>query len=281
VSAPGRSSPHRGAPVRAEDADLFAAAVARHAGSPCNRGCVALIQCGSAMDDLLSQIPILLSQAADMAISSGPPVPTPEPVSPWLQWISDYGAWFIFVAFIICGVGLHISEDFLLIPAGIAIYEGHMTCNYGTRLIHSKRFLRMMHPRKLLEAKHAMSERGVIVLILARFIPGTRTPVLTMTGLLHMPWWKFLAVELTTVAITVPVQILIGYFGKAGYDYAKDLGGWLTFGLAGTALAVAFVIGYRWYRQAKARQGPRPRAPVSWLRTFGRGSHRHATPGAH
>ena len=148
--------------------------------------------------------------------------------------------------------------------------------NYGTRLIHSRRFLRFMHPRKLLEAKHAMSERGVIVLILARFIPGTRTAVLTMTGLLHMPWWKFLAVELSTVAVTVPIQVGIGWLGAVGYDKAKDLGGWLTLGLAVLALSVAFFIGYRWYRQAKARQGPRPRAPVAWLRTFGRGAHKHA-----
>lgn len=253
------------------------------------------------MVELLAHLPALLSQASDAAISAASTTPAPEEASRWLVWISDYGAWFIFIAFIVCGVGLHVSEDFLLIPAGIAIYEGHMTwtetliaayfglvigdtlwiwvCrNYGTRLIHSKRFLRMMHPRKLLEAKHAMSERGVVVLILARFIPGTRTPVLTMTGLLHMPLWKFLAVELTTVALTVPVQIGIGYLGKAGYDKAKDLGGWLTFGLAATALTVAFFIGYRWYKQAKARKGPRPRAPVAWLRTFGRGGHKHASP---
>ncbi|MCX5652695.1 MAG: DedA family protein [Planctomycetota bacterium] len=251
--------------------------------------------------NLLAQVPLLLAQASDAAASAAAAAPAPEAAGPWVQWLADYGAIFIFIAFIVCGVGLHVSEDFLLIPAGVAIYEGHMTwtetllaayfglvigdtlwiwvCrNYGTRLIHSKRFLRMMHPRKLLEAKHAMSERGVIVLILARFIPGTRTPVLTMTGLLHMPWWKFLAVELTTVAVTVPVQVSVGWLGKAGYDKAKDLGGLLTFGLAGIALTVAFVIGYRWYKQAKARKGPRPRAPVSWLRTFGRGAHKHASP---
>jgi membrane protein DedA with SNARE-associated domain len=258
------------------------------------------------MVDFLAHIPAMLAQAQDMAVAAGSAVPTPEPQSPWLTWISEYGAIFIFVAFIVCGVGLHVSEDFLLIPAGVAIYEGHMTwtetilaayfglvigdtlwiwvCrNYGTRLIHSKRFLRTMHPRKLLEAKHAMSERGVIVLILARFIPGTRTAVLTMTGLLHMPWWKYLAVELTTVAVTVPIQIGIGWLGKAGYDKAKDLGGWLTFGLAGIALTVAFVVGYRWYKQAKARKGPRKRAPVAWLRTFGRSgakAHAHVRTGA-
>jgi membrane protein DedA with SNARE-associated domain len=257
------------------------------------------------MFELLHQFPpadlaLVLGQATDAAAGTGAPAGAAE-ASPWLQLISQYGAIFIFVAFIVCGVGLHVSEDFLLIPAGVAIYEGHMTwtetllaayfglvigdtlwiwvCrNYGTRLIHSKRFLRMMHPRKLLEAKRAMEERGATVLILARFIPGTRTPVLTMTGLLHMPWWKFLAVELTTVAITAPVQISIGWLGKAGYDRAKDVGSIVTFGIAGIALTVALVVAYRWWKQAKARKGPRPRAPVAWLRTFGRSAHKHAHP---
>lgn len=252
------------------------------------------------MVDFLAHIPAMLAQAQDMAVAAGSAVPTPEPQSPWLTWISEYGAIFIFVAFIVCGVGLHVSEDFLLIPAGVAIYEGHMTwtetilaayfglvigdtlwiwvCrNYGTRLVHSKRFKRMMHPRRLLEAKHAMEERGAIVLILARFIPGTRTPVLTMTGILHMAWWKFLAVELTTVAITAPAQVAIGYFGKMGYERAKGLGDTLTLSMAGIAIAVACFVGYRWWKQAKARQGPRPRAPVAWLRTFGRGN-RQSTP---
>jgi membrane protein DedA with SNARE-associated domain len=253
------------------------------------------------MLDLLHNLPDLLLQAADTvgtavdAAASAPGGATAEQTlqSPWLAWVEQYGAWFIFVAFIICGIGLHISEDFLLIPAGIAIYHGNMSwgetlvaayfglilgdtgwiwvCrNYGTRLVHSRRFLRMMGPRRLLEAKYAMESRGVIVLILARFIPGTRTPVLTMTGILHMPWWKFLAVELTTVAITAPIQIGIGYVGAVGYEQAKGLGDLLTLGLAGTALLVAGIFAWRWWKQAKSRKGPRPRSPVSWLRHFGK-----------
>lgn len=243
------------------------------------------------MTELAVQLPSILAQAAD-AVANGA-----VEASPWIAWIEQYGAWFIFIAFIVCGVGLHISEDFLLIPAGVAIYHGTMTWSetlvaayfglvigdtlwiwvcrtFGTRLVHSKRFLRMMGPRKLLEAKYAMEQRGAIVLILARFIPGTRTPVLTMTGILHMAWWKFLAVELTTVAITAPVQIGIGYLGAKGVEHAQGGGDMLTIGLALLALTVAGILGFRWWKQAKARKGPRPRSPVSWLRTFGRSASR-------
>jgi|GEM_PF-344417 len=264
------------------------------------------------------QLPALLAQAADVAATTGQAATdaasqtgTAETTGllDWVSangpmWLQQYGAWFIFFAFIVCGIGLHISEDFLLIPAGAAIFHGHMTwsetilaayfglvlgdagwiwvCrNFGTRLVHSKRFLRMMGPRRLLEAKYAMEDRGVIVLILARFIPGTRTPVLTMTGILHMPWWKFLAVEFSTVAVTAPVQIGIGYVAAIGYEQAKGFGDMLTLGLAGVALVVAGFFAVRWWKQAKARKGPRPRSPVSWLRTFGRGSHGGSHGGSH
>jgi hypothetical protein len=53
----------------------------------------------------------------------------------------------------------------------------------------------------------------------------------------------------------------------------------LTLGLAGIAVTVAAVVIHRWMKQAKARKGPRPRSPVSWLRTFGR-AHARPTNGA-
>ena len=253
------------------------------------------------MDDTVLQLSSILCQAVDTAATAV--ASDGGGLTGWLQshgkdLVTEYGAWFIFFAFIICGVGFHISEDFLLIPAGALIFHGNMhwtetlaaayfglvigdTCwiwvcrNFGTRLIHSKRFKRMMHPRRLLEAKYAMEERGAVVLILARFIPGTRTPALTMTGILHMAWWKFLAVELTTVAITSPIQIGIGYLGAMGYERAESTADMLTLAVAGVVLLIGCAIAYRWWKQAKSRKGARPRAPVAWLRTFG---HSTRTP---
>ena len=249
------------------------------------------------MLECLDMIAPILAQAGQAAESIGPGsaagLPPEEAVSPWVAWINDYGSIVIFLALAASAIGVHINEDLLLIPAGVAVFMGHLTwtetvlagylgivvgdtawiwiCrNFGTRLIHKKWFLRSMGPRRLLEAKHAMETRGVIVLILARFIPGTRTATLTMAGLLHLPWWKFFAVELSVVAITVPTQISIGYLGKALYSKAQDLGDLVTFGLAGAALLVAAFVAVRWYKQAQARKGPRPRARASWLRTFGK-----------
>jgi membrane protein DedA with SNARE-associated domain len=154
------------------------------------------------------------------------------------KWIEEgidrYGAVAIFVAFIVSGVGLHLSEDLILIPAGwlaandwrmfaefaFAAYLGivlgdagwfWMCRTFGTRVMHTKVFKRLFHPRRLLEIKWQIDQRGAWVLLAARFIPGTRTPVITMCGVLHMAWWKLLLVEGTCVLITAPLQMMIGW----------------------------------------------------------------------
>jgi membrane protein DedA with SNARE-associated domain len=94
-----------------------------------------------------------------------------------------------------------------------------------------------------------------------------------MAGLLHMPWWKFLAVEFTTVAITVPLQTGIGYFiGKqTGAESTLEIILWL---LGLLALTVAVMLAIHWIVQARAKRGTTPRSKVSWLRTFGRSRKR-------
>ncbi len=213
------------------------------------------------------------------------------------QWLTDgieqYGAIALFFAFIISGVGLHLSEDFILIPAGwlaahdfamfskfwlwayLGIVAGDalwffMCSIFGTRFLHSRWFKRVLHPRRLLEVKHQIDERGVWVLLAARFIPGTRTPVITMCGLMHMAWWKFLVVELSCVVVTVPLQMLVGVLGaraaaKAGVTDITHQA------LVGVAFTIAFVVlmyfGHLWWssRRTKLRA---PRAPARWLKLY-------------
>lgn len=213
---------------------------------------------------------------------------------PWLlQAIDEYGAISLFGAFVISGVGLHLSEDLILIPAGwiaahdlglfvhfwIWAYLGivvgdslwFLLCStFGTRFLHSKWFKRVLHPRRLLEVKHQIDRRGALVLFAARFIPGTRTPVITMCGLLHMAWWKFLAVELSCVAVTVPLQMLVGVMGARA---ARQAG--VTDITHQALIALAFTIGFvllmyfvHLWLQARKSKSRAPRAPARWLRLY-------------
>ena len=229
--------------------------------------------------------------------------PTHEAAAPampaWVrEGIEQYGAIAIFVAFIVSGVGLHLSEDFILIPAGwmaaqdwalfgefaLAAYLGvvlgdagwfWMCRTFGTRVMHTRWFKRVFHPRRLLEIKWQIDERGAWVLLAARFIPGTRTPVITMCGLLHMAWWKLLLVEGACVLVTVPLQMMIGWLA---FHAAEKAGVTDTFHqiMVAVAVTLAVVIGlwivHKWLDARKAKRRPK-RASVRWLRVFAVHAH--------
>lgn len=213
------------------------------------------------------------------------------------KWLVDdiekYGAVSLFGAFVISGIGLHLSEDLILIPAGwlaahdmkvfvhfwiwaylgIVVGDGlwfFMCSTFGTRFLHSKWFKRVLHPRRLLEVKHQIDERGSLVLIAARFIPGTRTPVITMCGLMHMAWWKFLLVELSCVIVTVPLQMLVGVMGARAARQAGVTN--ITHqALVGLAFTLGFVVlmyfVHLWFAARKSKKRA-PRAPARWLKLY-------------
>ncbi len=226
----------------------------------------------------------------DAAASDAPPMQMPR----WIEeGVERYGAVAIFAAFVISGIGLHLSEDLILIPAGwlaandwgmfaefsLAAYLGIVAgdagwfwvCRrFGTRIMHTRWFKRFFHPRRLLEIKWQIDQRGAWVLLAARFIPGTRTPVITMCGLLHMAWWKLLLVEGTCVLVTAPLQMMIGWLA---FHAAAKAGVTDTFHqiMIGVAVTLAVVLGlwfvHRWLEARKSRQRP-PRASVRWFRIF-------------
>ena len=238
---------------------------------------------------------IVLSLAGAAAQDAGgPPTPAATEIPGWLaEAIDDYGSFALFGAFVISGVGLHLSEDLILIPAGwlaahdlgmfvkfwvwaylgIVVGDGlwfWMCGHFGTRFLHSKFFKRAIHPRRLLEIKHQIDERGAFVLFAARFIPGTRTPVITMCGVLHMATWKFILVEAVCVLITAPMQMAIGWlaFHAAAQAGVTDIFHQIMIGVAVTlAVVIGLWLVHRAIEQRKSKKRP-PRANVAWLRTF-------------
>ena len=243
--------------------------------------------------------PVPQSAPAPTAPATTAEAPTQAPAPAMPKWIEEgidrYGAVAIFVAFIVSGVGLHLSEDLILIPAGwlaandwrmfaefaFAAYLGivlgdagwfWMCRTFGTRVMHTKVFKRLFHPRRLLEIKWQIDQRGAWVLLAARFIPGTRTPVITMCGVLHMAWWKLLLVEGTCVLITAPLQMMIGWlaFHAAAKAGVTDIFHQIMVAVAVTlAVVIGLWIVHKWLDSRKSKKRPK-RASVQWLRVFGR-----------
>ena len=256
-------------------------------------GAASVLWMSSAVAQTPTQTPAQSAAVLDPAIERH----EAEEDSKMPKWLVDdiekYGAVSLFGAFVISGIGLHLSEDLILIPAGwlaahdmkmfvhfwiwaylgIVVGDGlwfFMCSTFGTRFLHSKWFKRVLHPRRLLEVKHQIDERGSLVLLAARFIPGTRTPVITMCGLMHMAWWKFLLVELSCVIVTVPLQMLVGVMGARAARQAGVTN--ITHqALVGVAFTLGFVVlmyfVHLWLAARKSKKRA-PRAPARWLKLY-------------
>ena len=246
-----------------------------------------------------------------MQAGDGASQAAPESANALREWgtrLVEYGPVAIFVAFVISGIGLHLSEDFILVPAGIFAYEQYVQTgswewfiqasvaawlgivagdagwiwicrHFGGKLLGWRKFRRVIGPRTLLEFKYEMDRRGAWALLIARFIPGARTPMVTMSGLMQLPWWKILAVEAAGVLVTAPLQIGIGVgVAKIGSQFESAAHRWMLY--VGATLAVVALMGVVHVMISRRRSKHRPpRAPMRWLAGFA-GKVVRAVPGA-
>jgi membrane protein DedA with SNARE-associated domain len=201
-----------------------------------------------------------------------------------------YGPLAVFILLMLSGMGLPLGEDLVIIPAGIFVHNGDLpfwptliaayigvVCSdclwftichrYGSHLIHMRWFKRMVHPRRLLEVKHQVEQRGIWVIVMARFIPASRTPTITIAGLLHLPFWKFALATASCVCITAPMQLGLGYLiGKGiGSQRHADL---ILYLIGGIVLIVAIGLIVRWWRINQPTKRRLPRARMEWLKRF-------------
>ena len=204
------------------------------------------------------------------------------------EMFDRFGPLAVFLLMIVSGAGLHFPEDMVIMPAGWEIATGHFSLGhtffaaylgvvlgdsgwfllcrfFGTRLLRSNWLLRAVHPRRILEIKYLIDHYGAWVLVICRLVPGTRTPALTVGGLMHLNGRIFLAVELPMVFLTVGSQLAVGYYAARG----SEIGGlWhkIVFA-AGLVIAITLLIGIFTLRR-KIASGDicLPRASMQWLR---------------
>jgi membrane protein DedA with SNARE-associated domain len=202
--------------------------------------------------------------------------------------LTDYGPLLLFLLLMASGVGVAIGEDIFIIPAGYLMAQGSMpvfwtivAAYFGVimadtlwmlvckklskRILNIRWFRRFMHPRRILEIKHQFDQYGVWVVVISRFIPASRTTVITAAGISKMSTWRFLLAETMSAIPTVICQLGIGYLA---YKVANS---WIEkmhhiSNVIWIVVVVLLVIGALWWWQRSARAVKRrPRAKMSWL----------------
>jgi membrane-associated protein len=211
----------------------------------------------------------------------------------WIQaLLTEYVAvlpLIVFMLLMASAIGIPIGEDPVNIAAGVLIGDlalgGHiwvptlvaawlgvttadivwfLLCHrYGNRLLRMRRIRRALHPKRLLQVKHQIDERGVWAIVAARFVPGGRTPTITAAGLMHLSRWKFCISTWLCVLITAPMQLGFGVLVGRGLA-SKDGFAVIEWSVAGGVLLIVGVVSAVVVRKLK-REGV-PRARMKWLR---------------
>ncbi|MDP7070802.1 MAG: DedA family protein [Phycisphaerales bacterium] len=208
---------------------------------------------------------------------------------------AEYLPWVVLALLLASGFGIPIGEDIVIIPAGVIIGEqmlgsgvwvptllaailGVATADvlwftwcsrFGTRLLHKRFIRRFLHPKRLLQAKHQIDTRGAWFIVAARFIPGSRTPAITVAGLMHLRFWRFALATWSCVMVTAPMQFATGIL--VGYGIAsRGTFGTLQWVIAGVALTIVVSAAGVVFAKSRGRKTEPPRARAAWLKHFRR-----------
>ncbi len=115
--------------------------------------------------------------------------------------------------------------------------------------------------RHLERAERALEQRGGVLIIAGRFIPGGRSAVAFSAGVLHFPWLRYALWDAGAAILWALYGGLIGYIGGTAFEEHPLYGILLALGIA---FGIASLIeGSRWLRRRQRDDGKAAPAPES------------------
>ena len=205
-----------------------------------------------------------------------------------IDQLLEYGPWVVFCLLLLSGIGIPLGEDIIIIPAGMLAQHGEMplvqtliaayigvvcgdllwfaVCSkLGTKISHTRWFKKIVHPKRMLQAKYQFDIRGIWVIVLARFIPASRTTTITVAGMMHMKLWKFALTTALCCLITAPMQFFAGWWIAESLK-AESTVEMITRLVGLVMVVIAVVWGYRLWSYHRQSGKSAPRASAKWLR---------------
>lgn len=197
---------------------------------------------------------------------------------------SPLSLWGPFLVLLLCGLGLPIPEDVVLITAGVLgqidgrswveisalMYAGVIGGDsitffagryVGGRVLTSKWFQRIFPPPKQAKVVDFFDKNGSIGLFIGRFLPGLRAPIFFTAGSMKVSYLKFLFFDGLAALISVPVFVWLGHWlwEKFHNDIEQfnrtlsqthEYAGWGALALV-AIVVISFLI---WRRKRRARK---------------------------
>ena len=194
-----------------------------------------------------------------------------------LDGVTAYSA--IVGMLLICGLGVPLPEDITLIAAGILSALGSISLpgamvagffgvlagdaflftmgrTYGRRAFELPFIRQVMTPRRVARAERKIMRNSHFICFTARFLPGLRSPIFLMAGIMGVRPVVFYGLDGLAALISVPVWVYVGHVVGENIDTALKLAEkvQLSFGVAIALLIISYLL-YR--RISKRRRAQR------------------------
>ena len=172
---------------------------------------------------------------------------------------------------ILCGMGLPIPEDVVLLAGGFLVHRGvirypitmivalvgvvagdnllfFLGRRFGTELVTYLGIGRPRSRRQIAWLKDFMRRHGHRAILYARFVAGLRALVYLTAGSLGVKPLRFLGYDLAGAAISVPIVVTLGYlFGSQIELVLHYIGGfekliWLLIALSAAVIAMRMLL---------------------------------------
>jgi membrane protein DedA with SNARE-associated domain len=202
----------------------------------------------------------------------------------------DVGYAFVFGVLLLCGFGLPMPEDVVLVTGGVlawlaspmespslralpfdvglrqmvvvgllGILAGDsviywMGRRLGARIAEFRLLRRLVPPDKLQHVEKLLRRRGNVVVVLARYLPGLRAPTYFTVGHSRLPYWEFLLFDGLAALISAPLWVCLGFwFGDDIEKAALEASRFSHYILLAVGVVVA-ALAFRWLQRRRAER---------------------------
>ncbi len=205
----------------------------------------------------------------------------------------------VFVPLLLCGFGLPMPEDIILVTGGalawraspleIATFHGMLHDEgligmvvvglvgilagdsviffagrrFGVRVADFKPLRRIITPEKLERVEKLMRRRGNVVVMLARYVPGIRAPTYFTAGHARLPYWEFLLFDGAAAMISAPLWVCLGFYFGSNIEAATHQAQRFSHYILATMAVIILILALRYVRERRSRAAAPPPPPPS------------------
>lgn len=192
---------------------------------------------------------------------------------------SPWAIWALFGLLLLCGMGLPMPEDVILIAAGLItaenggswvkaaalMYFGVLAGDsmvfvigryFGARLLASRWVHRWLNPAKQARIEKLFARYGSFAFFFARFMPGLRAPIFCSAGAMKVRYVTFVFFDGLAALISVPFFVWLGNFlwrrfGEDLEQLSKAMSKTHTYTLVFAIAVTVGIILIVWYNRRK------------------------------